>query len=218
MKVLTFDTETTGLPTERNASIMDVEKWPYIVQLSYVVYDTEEKKIIVCEDDIIKIDTTAVIISPESIAIHGITPEICLEKGIPMIDALNKFNKELLKADLIIGHNISFDKRMIMVECIRNKIRQKFTDYGIRKPEYCTMKNSSELCAIEMTNAQTGEKYFKYPTLAQLYTHLFKIDAPKDLHNSLVDVIVCLRCYVYIIYTEDIITLLEKDFPEMYKE
>ena len=45
MKVLVFDTETTGLPTERNASIMDLEKWPHILQLSYVVYDTDEKKI-----------------------------------------------------------------------------------------------------------------------------------------------------------------------------
>jgi len=212
MKVLAFDTETTGLPTERNASIMDLEKWPHILQLSYVVYDTEEKKIIVCEDDIIKIDLEKVVISLESIAIHGITPEICLEKGISINDALNKFNKELLKADLIIGHNISFDKRMVMVECNRTKIRQKFTNGGVRKPEYCTMKNSSELCGIEMTNTVSGEKYFKFPTLAQLYTHLFRMEAPKDLHNALVDVVVCLRCYVKIVYAEDIIGLLEDEF------
>jgi len=212
MKVLAFDTETTGLPTERNASIMDLEKWPYILQLSYVVYDTDEKKIIVCEDDIIKVDLEKVVISTKSIAIHGITPEISQEKGIPINDALNKFNKELLKADLIIGHNISFDKRMLMVECNRTKIRQKFTDYGVRKPEYCTMKNSSELCGIEITNQETGEKYFKFPTLAQLYTHLFAMDAPKDLHNALVDVVVCLRCYIKIVYDEDIIALLEDEF------
>ena len=44
MKVLVFDTETTGLPTERNASISDLEVWPHIVQLSYILYDVDEKK------------------------------------------------------------------------------------------------------------------------------------------------------------------------------
>ena len=40
MRVLVFDTETTGLPTERNASIYHVDKWPYIIQLSYIIYCT----------------------------------------------------------------------------------------------------------------------------------------------------------------------------------
>jgi hypothetical protein len=56
MKVLVFDTETTGLPTERNASISDLKVWPHIVQLSYILYDIDEKKIIKCQDHIIKID------------------------------------------------------------------------------------------------------------------------------------------------------------------
>jgi hypothetical protein len=39
MKVLVFDTETSGLPSERNSSILDTVKWPYILQLSFMVYD-----------------------------------------------------------------------------------------------------------------------------------------------------------------------------------
>ena len=38
-RILIFDTETTGLP-EKYASIRDYEKWPYIIQLSYIIYDT----------------------------------------------------------------------------------------------------------------------------------------------------------------------------------
>ena len=93
MKVLVFDTETTGLPTEKNASIMDTEKWPYILQLSYVVYDTDEHLILDCVDDIIKIDNEKIKISAETTAIHGITNEMCDEKGVPLIDALKKFNE-----------------------------------------------------------------------------------------------------------------------------
>ena len=32
MKVLVFDTETSGLPTEKNASIYKTNVWPHIVQ------------------------------------------------------------------------------------------------------------------------------------------------------------------------------------------
>ena len=46
MKVLAFDTETTGLPESYNASVTDSSKWPYIIQLSFIVFDTEEKEIL----------------------------------------------------------------------------------------------------------------------------------------------------------------------------
>jgi len=38
MKILIFDTETSGLP-ERNASITEIHKWPHILQLSYILFD-----------------------------------------------------------------------------------------------------------------------------------------------------------------------------------
>ena len=40
MKVLIFDTETTGLPEGKNPSIYETQKWPHIIQLSYIVYDS----------------------------------------------------------------------------------------------------------------------------------------------------------------------------------
>jgi len=81
MKVLVFDTETTGLPKDRYASINDLEMWPYIVQLSYILYDTDSQKMLSCKDHIIKIDPS-VDITEGSIAIHGITRTICQRKGI----------------------------------------------------------------------------------------------------------------------------------------
>jgi hypothetical protein len=53
MIILVFDTETTGLPTERNASIFENDKWPYIVQLSYIVYDCSKNLVIELFDNII---------------------------------------------------------------------------------------------------------------------------------------------------------------------
>ena len=44
MKLLVFDTETTGLPESRTTSILETSKWPHIVQLSWILYDDDTKK------------------------------------------------------------------------------------------------------------------------------------------------------------------------------
>jgi DNA polymerase III epsilon subunit-like protein len=209
MKVLIFDTETSGLPTERNSSIYRTFTWPYIVQLSYIVYDSERNVLIGLEDDYINIDNS-VVMDPESVKIHNITKSQ-LEKGINIVEALQKFNNYARSCDKIVGHNVSFDKRMIMVEGIRNNIQMNV------KNTYCTMKNSTEICKIERT-WPNGDKYFKYPKLSELYIHLFN-EEPKNTHNALVDILICMRCYCKIELNIDIMkknniikTMLIKSF------
>jgi hypothetical protein len=36
----------------------------------------------------------------------------------------------------------------------------------------------------------------KWPTLTELYTKVFETSPPTDLHNSIIDVLVCLRCFL----------------------
>ena len=55
MLVLCFDTETTGLPEGRHISIYETAKWPHIVQLSFMVYDTEKREVVQEYDEIIRI-------------------------------------------------------------------------------------------------------------------------------------------------------------------
>jgi DNA polymerase III epsilon subunit-like protein len=214
MKVLVFDTETTGLPIERNPSITETDKWPHILQISFILYDDETCKILDIQDHIIKLDEK-IIISEESTAIHGITRYICDKKGISITDAIDMFNNILQKTDLIVGHNISFDKRMIMVECIRHKKPQYFTRFGVKKNEYCTMKTTSELCAIEKINTTTNEKYFKYPNLSELHEKLFG-NKPKGTHNSLADILICLRCCEKLRNDKDISKKGCSKFKELY--
>ena len=210
MKVLAFDTETTGLPTERNPSIMDKHKWPHVVQLSYILFDTETKEVLILRNDFINIPSN-VKITPESEKIHHISQEVCDTFGINIIDALNDFNNNLMKADLIVGHNIAFDKQLLMVECMRNKITQKFTVNGSRKKEYCTMKNGSEICKILKTS-NAGQTYFKYPTLTELHVKLFET-TPNGAHDALVDVLICLHCYLKIVDDYDFMIDSDTDSP-----
>lgn len=206
MKVLVFDTETSGLP-EKEASIYDKSKWPYIVQLSYILYDLSNNTSLI-KNNYIKLDES-VTISQESFNIHNISREILNEQGINIVDALKEFNECLKICDIVVGHNISFDKRLIFVECFRHNITQYFTQFinnqKIHKTEFCTMKNTTQFCKLERLS-KTNQVYNKMPKLSELYLILFPNEPlPKDLHNSLVDVAITLRCYVKYVYNSDIV-------------
>lgn len=205
MKILVFDTETSGLP-EHNASIQENERWPYILQISYILYDLSTNNAII-KDNFIKV-ADSVVITEESFNIHHISRDHLNNFGVHIIPALREFNEFVRISDVIIGHNVSFDKRMVFVECLRNNIKQNFTVFRgknkIQKPEYCTMKNSKEFCNIIRLN-KTGREFVKNPSLTELYQKLFP-DAiqPENLHNSMVDTLITLRCYMKLNYDLDI--------------
>ena len=220
MKILVFDTETTGLQ-EKGASIYDKSKWPYIIQLSYILYDLSNNSSLI-KNNYIKLDES-VAISQESFNIHNISREILHEQGINIVDALKEFNECLKTCDIVVGHNISFDKRMIFVECFRHAVAQYFTRYEgnekIPKPEFCTMKNTTHYCKLERLS-KTNQVYIKNPKLSELYLILFPNESlPSNLHNSLVDVAMTLRCYLKYVNNIDILevnTTLKELFLAMY--
>lgn len=218
MKVLVFDTETTGLP-EKNAkgfspSIYETKNWPHIVQLSYILYDSEKNKILIEHDHIIKIHPF-VTISEKSIEIHKITKERCHREGIDILEALELFNICVIQADTIIAHNLSFDKQMILVECIRNRISGPFK-MKYSNQFYCTMKNSVDICKITAISKKNNETYFKYPKLNELHKHLFGHEV-NNTHNALVDIIICLRCFMKIHNNTDICNKSRK-FNSLFKK
>jgi DNA polymerase III epsilon subunit-like protein len=96
MKVLIFDTETTGLPESNSTSILETDKWPYIVQISWILYDTNLREPIEINDDIINCEIDIPEISSN---IHGITNAISKEKGICIKYAMDKFDKVLIDCD-----------------------------------------------------------------------------------------------------------------------
>lgn len=214
MLALIFDTETTGLPSERNALYTDYEKWPYIIQLSFILYDTTLRKSITTQDFIINIPDN-VEISPESVSIHGITRTISKRKGVSIQLAMEEFQDYLSVADIIVCHNIAFDKAMILSTCCREKIPHNFASKGIYKSEYCTMKRTTSLCAIPV-KGRKGDTYFKYPTLTELHKKLFGT-IPLGTHDSMADVLICLRCYIYIEHGHDIAKHSQNSLKKLYK-
>ena len=206
MKVIVFDTETTGLIPSRFPRIAsNLEKYPYIVQLSYIVYDTDNHKILHEQDDIIRLPDD-VEISEDSIAVHGITKKLSKNRGIHIDSALEIFSLYVKQCQCVVAHNIDFDMTMIDVECIRTGINYPFTS---EKIYYCTMNKTKDMCNIVRKFRNIGpngqvrmESYVKKPTLNELHVHLFKC-SPKGLHDALIDVRVCLRCFLKVVYNID---------------
>jgi DNA polymerase III epsilon subunit-like protein len=135
MKYLFFDTETTGLPKNREDAIKGPGNWPHIVSLSWQVY--ENFKHIKSESYIIK--PMEWIIPEDSIKIHGITNEKALVEGHDLLSVINKFMNE--KSDYLIAHNMDFDYKIIhyypqyLFICDENLDIPK--NIKINKLEYC---------------------------------------------------------------------------------
>jgi DNA polymerase III epsilon subunit-like protein len=200
MKVLIFDTETSGLPTTKEEpSCYNMEKFPFILQLSYIVFDTSSNYIVDIFDNLIKIDQN--IISQGSYQIHKISFNDCCEKGVPIYDALKTFIELYHKCDLIVGHNVTFDLKMINIECLRNLVSPIL--YKSDKDKiYCTMMNSINIVKIEKIN-RFGQKYFKFPKLIETFKHLFDYE-PNHLHNAFTDILCCFRVFHFIYFGDDI--------------
>jgi len=213
MRTLVFDTETTGLPKTQIISPETLNTWPHIVQFSYIIFDTDSNKIVKIKDCIIKVPDD-VVITEDNSKIHGITTEISMTKGVSLKPILEEFFEDLSAADHIVGHNVSFDINMIKVELNRfildtldvNEVVNLHECLTVLKTSnniYCTMQESIELCNIEMKD-KFGRTYKKFPKLVELYQKMFNV-TPKNLHNTLNDVIVCLRCFIKLKYYIDIV-------------
>lgn len=215
--IIVFDTETTGLPKSTIINNETLHLWPHIVQFSYIMYNVGQMKLEKIVDDVINIPSD-IVMTDDTINLHKITNEQAHESKITIQTVLNKFIEDISCNNVIaiVGHNISFDINMLKIELLRlinsDKIDNKsiykkmFYEINYTNKTFCTMKKSVDLCQIP-ARRKDGTVYYKYPKLIELYKILFE-EEPQNLHNSLNDVLVTLRCYYKLVYKED---LFEKD-------
>ena len=128
------------------------------------------------------------------IAVHKITNEVMREVGTPIKLSLDKFNEQLKNTNVLLAHNLDFD--MNMVECEYERCDMTITNVS-QQNKYCTMKEGTNLCKIR---TQYG---YKWPKLEELHYHLFGKKL-QNLHDAYHDIIVCLRCYMFMNYQIDI--------------
>ena len=194
---------------------------PYIIQFSFILYNLQTRSIERKHDFYIN---PPIDIPDKITEITGITKETCVKKGVPIMLALDCFYDCYSMCGAAIAHNMAFDSAMVRIELDRNKEEiDRVAHYcfnifdatfeqshGIDR--FCTMRYGTNICNIMVSRepkdskvpsieAQVGTtvkipaKYKKWPTLLEFHKHLFNT-IPENLHNSIVDVLVCLRCYL----------------------
>lgn len=178
---LFFDTETTGLTKDYKAPVSNVDNWPRLVQLAFLLYSTSGE--LIKEGNYI-IKPKDFEIPEESTKVHGITIEKATKEGEEIVVVLNEFYNMIYSATHIVAHNMSFDEKIIGAEFIRNG----FNNILDNKTKICTMLKSVDYCKIP------GKYGFKWPKLQELHLKLFDIDF-KEAHNALVDIKATARCF-----------------------
>ena len=180
---LIFDTETTGLPRDYNAPVTDLDNWPRVVQLSWQLH-TANGKLLSAQDHIIQPEGFTIPFNAEKV--HGISTKRAQEEGLPLAEVLTKFNKDLSRTEVIVGHNIDFDINITAAEFIRANIDNSL----LQTQKVDTKDASTDFCKIP---GGRGGKY-KWPTLSELHEKLFGVRFD-GAHNSAYDVDATARCF-----------------------
>ena len=180
MKILFFDTETTGLPKNWKAPVHQLDNWPRLVQIAWQVYDSNGNLL---EEHDYVIKPVGFIISIEASAVHKITTEKALEIGVDLLTILKAFSSSVNGCGLLVAHNYSYDYNIMGAELLRNGIENSLYE----KEHICTMNASTDFCKIP------GPYGYKWPKLEELYKILF--DESFNAHNALDDIRATTRCF-----------------------
>lgn len=129
MKLLFFDTETTNI------------KPGSICQLSYILVDSSVKPQKTIGKNFF---FTVEEMSPEAEAVHGFSLEklYSLSEGKYFEDNFEDFMKDFIQADVVIGHNVSFDIKFLKHEL------EGIGEIYEPKRLFCTMNYYKNVCRI----------------------------------------------------------------------
>ncbi len=156
---------------------MNVENWPRLVSVAYILCDQQE----VIDKNSFIIKPHGFIIPPESTEVHGITTAEAISRGKDISTILEVIKQKVDDCDYIIGHNVVFDINVLNAEFYRHN---GSLPIGL-KPYLCTMALSNNYCSLPNN---------KYPTLEELY-HILKGEQLHGAHDAMVDVQATMECF-----------------------
>lgn len=181
MKYIFFDTETTGLPKEYGAPYTDIDNWPRLIQLAWIVYDYTT--IVTKKNFIIK--PIGFDIPNSSTKVHGVSTKQALEEGQKVEMVLKEFLNDAQDAAAFIGHNINFDLKIIQSELYRLNINNSLHQIEVLD----TMILSTEYCKIP-----NKQHRYRFPKLIELYSKLFS-ESFDNMHDAMADIEATARCF-----------------------
>ena len=181
MRVLVFDTETTGFVSK--SLPVTHPKQPRMVQLGAYLFEEGKvggRKL----NFIVKPDGWRVPMNASNV--HGITTERAASEGVPVFGIIAQFCDMAKNADVLVGHNIDFDRVVVSGEC------ERIGFHFPKLPLICTMHASTDVLKIK--KARGG---FKWPNLTEAYEYAFG-EVFDGAHDAFADVMATARVYSWL--------------------
>jgi len=174
MKILIFDTETTGLPKTRELAIKGSDNWPHMVSIAWTVIDSDRNydTCALCESYIVKPQW---VIPEDSTKIHGITQAKAEAEGIPLSTIMERFLA--VDHDIMVAHNMNFDYNVLVNAILWDLKLNVLPDF---KPKFCSMEAMKNVMKIPYANGRG----YKPPKLTELYTYAVKKPFNSGLTHS----------------------------------
>jgi DNA polymerase-3 subunit alpha len=189
MAYMILDLETSGLPQRPSFGIYynytDISKYENSrpVQIGYIICDKHGKEI----------KRKSAVIKPLNFTItnytfHGITDKYAREYGEKFKEVANELREDLKKVSIVVGHNINFDKNVLLSELFRRKCSITM-ERLLSKKFACTMEMAKDTYARHSGNIR------KHPTLAEAYLAVTGSAPNIPLHDAMNDCIICAEIY-----------------------
>ncbi|MEM5405806.1 3'-5' exonuclease [Paraburkholderia unamae] len=190
--ILFYDTETTGLPLWSEPS--EHPDQPRITQLAAELCDVDSGRVLAFMDLLIKPDGWTIPAELEQLT--GITNELAQDFGVPIVAALDLFLDLWERAELRVGHNETFDMRMLRIEIMRSTYGHDFADRWKAAPAFCTQGNSVKIINLPPTEKmiRAGRNHAKSPNLGEAF-EFFTGKKLEGAHNAAIDLAACKAVY-----------------------
>lgn len=168
---LIIDTETTGIPQRIYGKLASPRNLPAydharIVQIAWIVNGNSREYTIRPESFEIK-----------NSEIHGITQEFAENTGVDISHAFDSLTSDLKQCNLIVAHNLDFDRSIILSEA-----------YRLNHPLYAVIKEFPGYCTMKSYNPDS------YKKLTEVYRALTGVTRTQK-HNALDDAEMALVIY-----------------------
>lgn len=194
MKIMVFDTETSGLPLWGEPS--EDKRQPHIVQYTAVLTDADTQQELDFENLLVKPDGWA--IDPDAMKAHGIAMETLLAEGMPEHYVVDCFTAMAKQADLVVGYNVAFDLRMMRIAMLRFGYTKQGVDDFARThvKKHCCQVQATPLARIPPTDKMmaAGRKTWKTPNLGEAVKAILG-EEMDDAHDARADVLWTQRLY-----------------------
>lgn len=210
MLALIFDTETSGKAAFKEPSVSPLQ--PNLVQLGCLLVDLSSGKELAAVDLIVYPSSWD--IPQEAALIHGVSTGLAKRVGVNLDTAVNTFLDLVEVADVIVAHNIVFD-RIIMERAtamVNLAQGEEVIDPFEGKPLFCTMRAATPIVK-KKSRRPLHDADYKWPKLSECIEFFFQEEL-ENAHSAIVDCRACARILVKMVEDGSVTLPTEAGFAQ----